>query len=147
MHEGALTPKLLAKERALGLTYKKIAEKYGQTLGSVKWMAGKNGLTRPVDESRPPFEVRPEHRRDKKGNIPYPYRMLLIHAALRNGEDVAESQREKHRRWMDRLRRDHSVVLYLPLGGNAGWHYVDGDPDAGDWPVHEHTLNVAMSSN
>lgn len=90
------------------------------------------GLVTPANRYKDtlPWRVKQEHLTH------YAPRMLRLLGRRRNGLPLTEEQNTRLDSWLDQLRQDHAVVVYIPQT-DEGFHYVDGEWDTNEVPIME----------
>jgi hypothetical protein len=122
-----------------GLTHQQIADWINENMGldvkrstiaSAISRAGLSEATARYKEELP-WRVRQEHLKH------YAPRMLRLLGRRRAGLPLTEDQNQRLDSWINQLKSDSAVVVYIP-DTEEGFHYVGGTWDHPDVPIREH---------
>lgn len=119
-----------------GMTHNEIVEWIADNLdvsvarSTVASALSRAGLTEPGQRytEQIPWRVQQDHLKH------YAARMLRLLGRRQANLPLTEDQEKRLDDWMNKMRKDHSVVVYLPDSPD-GFYYVDGDWDAPDLPI------------
>jgi len=122
-----------------GLTHEEIVDRVEQQTGvrlaraTISSAIGRAGLAAmPRYEEEIPWRVKTEHQRD------YPAKMLRCLGRRRAGLPINEDETFRLDSWLERMRRDSTVVAYDPDQGFGYVQRVESDPV--DLPIHPETV-------